>query len=254
MTTSPAYAYGKLDDHDVLRVGFGAMQLEHGDPADAIRVLRHAIELGVDHIDTAQFYRTVNDLIRTALHPYPAKLRIVTKVGAVTHQTKRLVTAQKPAELRASVEENLRALGTDHLAVVNLRRADVPPGDRRHRRPGGRSGQSTGRADRPARRGRNRRHRPEPRQSRPTAAGSSSRHRLRAEPVQRPHPWPRRRADRVRRAGRRLGAVLPARIGLRPAAQRDRQPGCHRARPAPRVSPRLRPGWPGCSGTARPRC
>jgi pyridoxine 4-dehydrogenase len=128
MTTSHAYAYGKLDDHDVLRVGFGAMQLEHSDPADGVRVLRRAIELGVDHIDTAQFYGTANDLIRTALQPYPARLRIVTKVGAVTHETKRLVTAQKPAELRASVEDNLRALGTDHLAVVNLRRTDTQPG------------------------------------------------------------------------------------------------------------------------------
>jgi aryl-alcohol dehydrogenase-like predicted oxidoreductase len=125
MTTSHAYAYGKLGDHDVLRVGFGAMQLEHG---DAVMVLRRAVELGVDHVDTAQFYGTVNDLIRTALHPYATSLRIVTKVGAVAHATERLVTAQKPAELRASVEENLRALGTDHLAVVNLRRADAPPG------------------------------------------------------------------------------------------------------------------------------
>jgi pyridoxine 4-dehydrogenase len=128
MTTSQAYAYGKLQDHDVLRVGFGAMQLEHGDPAEAVRVLRRAAELGVDHIDTAQFYGTVNDLIRTALHPYADRLRIVTKVGAVAHPTERLVVAQKPAELRASVEENLRALGVDQLAVVNLRRADVPPG------------------------------------------------------------------------------------------------------------------------------
>lgn len=128
MTTSPAYAYGKLGDHDVLRVGFGAMQLEHSDPADAVRVLRRAVELGVDHIDTAQFYGPANDLIRTALQPYPEQLRIVTKVGAVTHPTERLATAQKPAQLRASVEENLRALGTDHVAVVNLRRADVTPG------------------------------------------------------------------------------------------------------------------------------
>jgi pyridoxine 4-dehydrogenase len=104
------------------------MQLEHADPADAVKVLNRAIELGVDHIDTAQFYGTANDLIRTALHPYAARLRIVTKVGAVAHPTGRLVTAQKPAELRASVEENLRALGIDHLAVVNLRRADAPPG------------------------------------------------------------------------------------------------------------------------------
>ncbi|MBB5830068.1 aldo/keto reductase [Micromonospora carbonacea] len=128
MTTSQGYAHGKLGDHEVLRVGFGAMQLEHADPADAVTVLRRAVELGVDHIDTAQFYGTVNELIRTALHPYTGSLRIVTKVGAVSHPTERLVAAQKPAQLRASVEENLRTLGTEHLAVVNLRRADVPPG------------------------------------------------------------------------------------------------------------------------------
>ncbi|GAA0335611.1 aldo/keto reductase [Actinoallomurus spadix] len=128
MGTSHAYAYGKLGEHDVLRVGFGAMQLENSDPADAVKVLRRAVELGVDHIDTAQFYGPVNDLIRTALHPYADNLRIVTKVGAVTHPTERLAAAQKPAELRASVEENLRALDTDHLTVVNLRRADMPPG------------------------------------------------------------------------------------------------------------------------------
>ncbi|MGA5299042.1 aldo/keto reductase [Nucisporomicrobium flavum] len=130
MDTTPASAYGKLGGHDVLRVGFGAMQLEHGDPADAVTVLRRAAELGVDHIDTAQFYGDgkVNDLIRTALHPYAEQLRIVTKVGAVTHPTRRLTAAQKPAELRASVEDNLRALGAERLAVVNLRRADVPPG------------------------------------------------------------------------------------------------------------------------------
>jgi aryl-alcohol dehydrogenase-like predicted oxidoreductase len=128
MTTSPAYAYGKLGDHDVLRVGFGAMQLEHADPADAVKVLRRAVELGADHLDTAQFYGPVNQLIRTALHPYAERLRIVTKVGAVTHPTERLVTAQKPAQLRAQVEENLRTLDTEHLAVVNLRRADIPPG------------------------------------------------------------------------------------------------------------------------------
>jgi pyridoxine 4-dehydrogenase len=128
MTKSQAYAYGKLGDHDVLRVGFGAMQLEHGDPADAVKVLHRAVELGVGHLDTAQFYGTVNDLIRTALHPYADSLQIVTKAGAVTHPTERLVAAQKPAQLRASVEENLRALDTEHLAVVNLRRLDMPPG------------------------------------------------------------------------------------------------------------------------------
>ena len=130
MTTTHAYAYGKRGDHRVLRVGFGAMQLEHADPADAVEVLRRAVELGVGHLDTAQFYGpgTVNDLIKTALHPYADSLRIVTKVGAVTHPTERLVAAQKPAQLRTQVEENLRALGIEHLAVVNLRRCDTPPG------------------------------------------------------------------------------------------------------------------------------
>ncbi|MCY1143526.1 aldo/keto reductase [Actinoplanes sp. Pm04-4] len=122
--------FGKLGDHDVLRVGFGAMQLEHADPGDAVKILRRAVELGVDHLDTAQFYGpgTVNTLIRQALHPYGEGLRIATKVGAVTHPVERLVTAQKPAELRASVEANLRTLDVEHLAVVNLRRADQPPG------------------------------------------------------------------------------------------------------------------------------
>jgi pyridoxine 4-dehydrogenase len=128
MTTSHAYAYGKLGGHDILRVGFGAMQLEHADPADAAKVLRRAVELGVDHLDTAHFYGTVNEQIKTALHPYAESLRIVTKVGAVTHPTERLVAAQQPAQLRAQVEENLRTLDTEHLAVVNLRRADMPPG------------------------------------------------------------------------------------------------------------------------------
>ncbi|WP_436532213.1 aldo/keto reductase [Actinoplanes sp. HUAS TT8] len=122
--------HGKLGDHEVLRVGFGAMQLEHGEPEAAVEVLRRAVELGVDHIDTAQFYGQgkVNDRIKTALHPYGGSLRLVSKVGAVTHPTERLIAAQKPSELREQVEENLRSLGTDHLAVVNLRRADMGPG------------------------------------------------------------------------------------------------------------------------------
>jgi pyridoxine 4-dehydrogenase len=128
MTTSHARAYGNLGDNEVLRVGFGAMQLEHGDPVDAVKVLHRAVELGVDHLDTAQFYGPVNDLIRTALHPYADGLQIVTKVGAVTHPTERLIAAQKPAQLRAAVEENLRVLDTERLAVVNLRRLDTPPG------------------------------------------------------------------------------------------------------------------------------
>ncbi|MDY7087597.1 MAG: aldo/keto reductase [Actinomycetota bacterium] len=122
--------YGKLGDHRVRRVGFGAMQLEHGDREDAVKILRRAVEFGVDHIDTAQFYGDgrVNELIRTALHPYGNDLQLVSKVGAVSHPVERLVLAQKPAQLRAGVEENLQALGIDRIPVVNLRRADMQPG------------------------------------------------------------------------------------------------------------------------------
>ncbi|MFI1993408.1 aldo/keto reductase [Actinoplanes sp. NPDC020271] len=122
--------HGKLGDHDVLRVGYGAMQLGDGDATAAVTILRRAVDLGVDHLDTAQFYGAgkVNDRIKSALRPYGVNLRLVTKVGAVSHPVEHLVVAQKPAELRAQVEENLQALGTDHVAVVNLRRTDMQPG------------------------------------------------------------------------------------------------------------------------------
>jgi aryl-alcohol dehydrogenase-like predicted oxidoreductase len=111
-------------------VGFGAMQLAgprvFGPPADAAAaraVLRRAIELGVDHIDTAQFYGpdVVNELIRDALHPYPAGLRIVSKVGARRDGRGAVLTASYPDELRAAVEANLQTLQVDALALVNLR-------------------------------------------------------------------------------------------------------------------------------------
>jgi pyridoxine 4-dehydrogenase len=122
---------GRLGDHKVRRVGYGAMQLAEGTPPareDAIAVLRRAVELGVDHIDTAEFYGDglANDLIRAALWPYPDDLALVSKVGAA--RAGRLVPAQRPEELRAGVEANLRRLGTERLAVVNLRRLDAPPG------------------------------------------------------------------------------------------------------------------------------
>jgi hypothetical protein len=123
-----------LGGRDVARVGYGAMQLTpHGAPpiADelAIGLLRRAAELGVDHVDTAQFYGSgrANALIRDALSPYPDELVLATKVGARTDGG-RLVPAQRPAELRAQVLENLRALGAEQLGVVNLRRLDAPPG------------------------------------------------------------------------------------------------------------------------------
>ena len=122
----------------VRRIGFGAMQLPgpgvFGPPKDraaALAVLRRAVELGVNHIDTAQYYGpdVANDLIREALHPYPADLALVSKVGAGRDSSGSWFPRQKPAELRAGVEENLRALGVDQLTAVNLRRLDRPDGD-----------------------------------------------------------------------------------------------------------------------------
>ncbi|TDV41117.1 aldo/keto reductase [Actinophytocola oryzae] len=112
----------------VARVGFGAMQLEGGtDRAAAVAVLRAAADLGVNHIDTAEFYGAANALIREALHPYPENLALVSKVGA-EREGAGLVLAQRPEQLRASVEANLTSLRVDSLAVVNLRRGDAPPG------------------------------------------------------------------------------------------------------------------------------
>src|SRR5882724_2142394 len=119
-----------LGDKPISRMGFGAMQLSgpgvFGPPSDldeARAVLRRAIELGVDHIDTAQYYGpdVVNDLIREALYPYPENLKLVTKVGARRDAAGGIFPAQRPEELRAGVEENLRSLRVERLALVNLR-------------------------------------------------------------------------------------------------------------------------------------
>jgi pyridoxine 4-dehydrogenase len=117
----------------VARVGYGAMQLfEAATPADAVAVLRRAVDLGVNHIDTASFYGSgeVNRRIRAALAPYPDDLVIVSKVGAryTGEDPIPLAAAQKPAELRAAVEDDLRELGLDCIPVVNLRRLDLGPG------------------------------------------------------------------------------------------------------------------------------
>jgi len=117
----------------VARVGFGAMQLPgprvSGPPRDrntALAVLHRAVELGVNHIDTAEFYgpHVANELIRAALHPYPPELVLVTKVGAQRDDQGGWVPAQRPEQLRSGVEENLRSLGVDQLHVVNLRLHD----------------------------------------------------------------------------------------------------------------------------------
>jgi len=120
----------RVADLEFTRVGYGAMQLAgpgvFGPPKDrdeAIAVLRTAVDLGIRHIDTADFYgpRVTNELIREALAPYPPDLHIVTKVGARRDERGGWPHARTPAELRAQVHDNLRRLGVDALDVVNLR-------------------------------------------------------------------------------------------------------------------------------------
>jgi pyridoxine 4-dehydrogenase len=119
-----------LAGRPVARIGFGVMQLERAavDRDTALAVLRQAAGAGVNHIDTAQFYSHCNELIRAALAPYDDALVLVSKVGAVRDADGKLVPGQRPAELRAQLEANLTALGTEQLSVVNLRRLDTPPG------------------------------------------------------------------------------------------------------------------------------
>jgi pyridoxine 4-dehydrogenase len=123
-------AFTMAPDLTVNRMGYGAMQLAgphvFGPPADrdaAIAVLREAIELGINHIDTADFYgpHITNQIIRQALHPYPEDLHIVTKVGAERDADGGWPHARSPRELREQVHANLRNLGVDVLDVVNMR-------------------------------------------------------------------------------------------------------------------------------------
>jgi aryl-alcohol dehydrogenase-like predicted oxidoreductase len=121
----------ELAGHEIARLGYGAMQLEKVDRAAATAVLRRAVELGVNHLDTASFYgdAVVNDHIRAALAPYSDDLVIVSKVGARRVDAPvPLALAQRPDELRAQVQLDLTTLGLDQIAVVNLRRADQGPG------------------------------------------------------------------------------------------------------------------------------
>ncbi len=119
-----------MGDKPVNRIGFAAMQLAGPgvfgpphDPDAARAVLRRAIELGIDHIDTAQYYGpdVVNDLIRESLHPYPENLKLVTKVGGRRDDKGGWLPAQTPAELREGVEDNLRSLRVERMDLVNLR-------------------------------------------------------------------------------------------------------------------------------------
>jgi pyridoxine 4-dehydrogenase len=131
---SPAAAAGRFTfpgtSISVNRMGYGAMQLagphvfgEPKDPDEARAVLREALELGVDHIDTSDFYgpHVTNRLIREALFPYPRDLTLVTKIGAWRDDKGGWILERSPDFLRKSVEENLARLGLDRMAIVNLR-------------------------------------------------------------------------------------------------------------------------------------
>jgi pyridoxine 4-dehydrogenase len=122
-----------LGPWQVRRVGYGAMQLAgdgvYGPPRDrdeALRVLRAAIDSGVNHIDTAQYYGpgVVNELIREALYPYPADLAIVSKVAARRDADGAILPYDEPDQLRRGIEDNLETLGVGRLAAVNLRVMD----------------------------------------------------------------------------------------------------------------------------------
>lgn len=133
--TAAAAGTWTLGDLTVNRIGFGAMRLTGdaafhlGIPSDRKRsmaVLHRAVELGVNHIDTAAFYfsslRSANEIINSALSPYADDLVITTKVGPYRNYAGEWGTSARPDDLRGHVEENLRQLGRDHLDVVNLRR------------------------------------------------------------------------------------------------------------------------------------
>jgi pyridoxine 4-dehydrogenase len=120
----------RLGSRAVKRMGYGAMQLAgpgvFGPPKDraaAVAVLREAVESGVDHIDTSDFYgpHVTNQIIHEALHPYPDDLVIVSKIGAVRGDDASWNIAQSPAELESAVHDNLRNLGLDAIEVVNMR-------------------------------------------------------------------------------------------------------------------------------------
>lgn len=109
------------------------------DPAEALAVLRRAVELGVDHIDTAQYYGpdVANELIREALRPYPGNLALVSKVGARRDGAGGWLPYDEPDQLRRGIEDNLRSLGVGQLAAVNFRHLihrapGAEPGGRRH--------------------------------------------------------------------------------------------------------------------------
>jgi pyridoxine 4-dehydrogenase len=142
--TAAAAGTWTLGDRTVNRMGFGSMRITANPDRDvAIRVLHRAVELGVNHIDTAAFYvspggtlqvgsgpaRYATELIRDAFAPYRDDLTITTKVGPGDDPETGFYQARTPEQLRRQVEENLRRLGRDHLDVVNLRILKKPGAD-----------------------------------------------------------------------------------------------------------------------------
>jgi aryl-alcohol dehydrogenase-like predicted oxidoreductase len=130
MSTNENNTRWRLGGREVKRIGYGAMQLAGPgvfgpprDPGAARAVLRAALEAGIDHIDTSDFYgpHVTNRLIREALHPYPERLGIVTKIGARRDAQGGWLPAFSREELTSAVHDNLRNLGLDVLEVVNLR-------------------------------------------------------------------------------------------------------------------------------------
>ena len=132
MGSEPAHRlpHRALGPYRVAPIGYGAMRLTgpgvFGPPPDrddAVQLLRQAVEAGVDHIDTAEYYgpHVVNKLIRQALHPYPTELVLVSKVGARRDDRGGIFAYDEPAQLRRGIEENLRTLDVDSVHVVNLR-------------------------------------------------------------------------------------------------------------------------------------
>ena len=252
-----------LGDLSVHRVGFGAMQLPGpgvmGPPRDheeAIAVLRRAVELGVNHIDTAQFYGpdVANELIREALHPYPDELVLVSKVGAFRDEHGGWLPGQQPAQLRSAVEDNLRSLGTDRLGAVNLR---LMAGARAAGRGAGTAGRPAGRAGRAARGGQDRRRRHLDRQSRTRSNRRSTQAGIVC--VQ----------NAVQPAGsagcatycelchelrRGVRAVLPTRLGLSAPAEGHRELRSSWRSLSGSGPRRPRSGWPGCWRTGTTCC
>ena len=240
-------------DLTVHRMGYGAMQLAgpgvFGPPADrdaAVAVLRTAVELGINHIDTSDYYGpyVTNEIIREALHPYPADLHIVTKVGALAGRTR--AAGRGPCAPSAPAG---RPRQPGPPRPRRTRRGQPPA--RRVRRPGAGLGRRAVRhAGRTAEGGADQAPGRQQRQPRAVRRGAVHRAgRLRAERLQHRQPRRRRVHRRAERPGRRLHAVLPARR-LQPASVR----GARRGRRAARQPRRWRSPWPGCCAARRTSC